>query len=95
MTSRRSSSLDGIWWVVQVSKAALEPAMSFKELKTKRDARLNQTNTVDPVSVHEKEYQTVKDGLYSQLNGSGLDIKNTSTRGRGLWANKSIKPGKK
>lgn len=69
--------------------------MSFKELKTKRDARLNQTNAVNPVLVHEKEIQTVKDELYSQLNGSGLDIKNTSTRGRGLWANKPIKPGNK
>jgi hypothetical protein len=69
--------------------------MSFKELKTKRDARLNQTNAVDPVLGHEKEIQIAKDGLYSQLNGSGLVLKNTSTRGRGLWANKSIKPGKK
>jgi hypothetical protein len=69
--------------------------MSFKELKTKQDARLNQTNVVDPVPVHEKETQMAKDGLYSQLNGSELVIKNTSTRGRGIWADKSIKPGKK
>jgi len=70
--------------------------MSFKELKTKRDARLNQANAVNPVVTHEKEIQTTKDGLYSQLNGSGLNIKNISTRsGRGLWANKPIKQGRK
>jgi hypothetical protein len=67
--------------------------MSFKDLKTKRDARLNQTNTTGPILIHENGTQIAKDGLYPQLQGSGLGIERTSTRGRGLWANKSIEPG--
>ena len=67
--------------------------MSFKELKAKRDARLSQNSTAESAITHEKDAKKSGNGLYSQLDGSRLEMKNTPTRGRGLWAIDSIKPG--
>lgn len=69
--------------------------MSFKELKSKRDARLNQAGTAQPSVLSEKETGNDQNQLYSQLDGSGLIIKSVSGRGRGLWATTTMKPGSK
>lgn len=67
--------------------------MSFKELKNKRDARLNQADPITPVLTDEKATNPEERALYSQLNGSNLEIKTMAGRGRGLWATSDFKPG--